>query len=449
MNHPPDAAAANTALDDIARLIEAGNWQEARTRCEELVASSPGDADALAWLGQIAVGQFRWEDAIVIFDQVMRLRVDPWTLGNLGVCQWKVGNLEEAEYCLRGAVEIKPDFTRAHVSLALVLHARGQFDAALAQLAIAHDLDPADHQIPMRRGCALAALGRLEEAQKMFAHAVELAGRFSYSRLVAFDRATFDAATGPEEVVPPPKLAAQAGAPGGFRYVTLISCNPPYVRKYGFPFIRSFAAQGRGDSLLHLHIYDPDNTILGEVQEVISRSGLASYTLTTEASPFPAHETKQRKAYYACGRLVHLPAWLDQYACPVLSLDVDFIVEDTLAGLVEAAAGHDVGLNARDPVDSPWLDVIANIIVANPTPASRRYFAAVKNYALRYLRQEREAWLVDQSALYCVLKMLGRYAAPPAVAWLPAASQACLWHIGHAYDHLLDDPRYRKYAHAG
>ena len=118
MNHLPDAAAANTALDDIARLIEAGNWQEARTRCEELVASSPGDADALAWLGQIAVGQFRWEDAIVIFDQVMRLRVDPWTLGNLGVCQWKVGNLEEAEYCLRGAVEIKPDFTRAHVSLA-------------------------------------------------------------------------------------------------------------------------------------------------------------------------------------------------------------------------------------------------------------------------------------------------------------------------------------------
>ena len=154
----------------------------------------------------------------------------------------------------------------------------------------------------------------------MFAHAVELAGRFSYSRLVAFDRATFDAATGPEEVVPPPKLAAQAGAPGGFRYVTLISCNPPYVRKYGFPFIRSFAAQGRGDSLLHLHIYDPDNTILGEVQEVISRSGLASYTVTTEASPFPAHETKQRKAYYACGRLVHLPAWLDQYACPVLSM---------------------------------------------------------------------------------------------------------------------------------
>ena len=450
MDHETPATAANAALEEIAQLAESGNWQEARARCEALVAAAPADADALAWLGQIAVGQFRWEDAIRIYDQVLRMRVDPWTLGNLGVCHWKVGHLDDAEYCLRGAVEIKPDFTRAHVSLANVLHARGQFDAALAQLAIAEQLDPADHQIAMRRGCALAALGRYDEAQRMFAHSVELAGRFSYARLVAFDRATFDAVTGAAEAVPQPRQAAQAGAQAGaFRYVTLISCNPPYVRKYGLPFIRSFAAQDRGDSLLHLHIYDPDDTILNEVQDVISRSGLTRYTVTMETSPFSAHETKQRKAYYACGRLVHLPAWLDSYACPVLSLDVDFIVEDTLAGLVDAAAGSDVGLNARDPVDSPWLDVIANIIVANPTPASRRYFAAVKNYALRYLRQEREAWLVDQSALYCVLKMLERYAAPPAVAWLPAARQSCLWHIGHAYDHLLDDPRYRKYAQPG
>ena len=73
---------------------------------------------------------------------------------------------------------------------------------------------------------------------------------------------------------------------------------------------------------------------------------------------------------------------------------------------------------------------------------------AVKNYALKYLRQEREAWLVDQSALFCVLKMMERFATPPSVAWIPADKQACLWHIGHAYDHLLNDPRYRKYADA-
>ena len=85
-------------------------------------------------------------------------------------------------------------------------------------------------------------------------------------------------------------------------------------------------------------------------------------------------------------------------------------------------------------------------IVARPTPPALAYFSAVRNYALEYLRREPDAWLVDQAALYCVLKMMERYAAPPAVAWIPEASQRCLWHIGHAYDHLLNDPRFRKYA---
>ena len=393
--------------------------------------------------------QFRWNDAIAIFDKVLRLRVDPWSLGNLGVCHWKVGHLDEAEYCLRGAVEVKPAFTRAHVSLAYVLHALRRFDAALAQLQIAEKLDAAEHQVPMRRGCTLVALGRFDEAQQAFAQAAQLAGRFSYPRLIAFDRATFDAVTGAEAGVAPPRIAARGAAQqDGLHDVTLISCNPPYVRKYGFAFIRSFAERDRSASLLHLHIYDPDASIVAEVAALLAACGVERYTVTTDTSPFPELAVQQRKAYYACGRLIHLPYWMDVYCCPILSLDVDFIVESTLAGLVDAVRGCDIGLNQRDPLDSPWLDVIANIIVANPTPAARRYFAAVKNYALDVLRREPDAWLVDQAALYCVLKMLERYGAPPAVAWIPADKQTCLWHIGHAYDHLLDDPRFRKYADA-
>ena len=353
-----DAArsAGNHALDEVAQLVQSGQWAQARTRCEELVAAAPQDADALAMLGRIAMGQYRWEDAIAAYDRVLRMRVDPWTLGNIGVCHWKLGNLGEAEYCLRGAIEIKPDFTRAHVSLANVLHGLRRFDDALAQLAAAETIDAEDHQVAMRRGCALAALGRYDEAQQVFAHSVHLAGRFSYPRLVAFDRAMFDAVTTADEAVPPPRIVLQAGAQdGGFRYVVLISCNPPYVRKYGFPFIRSFAQhgggaslphrgpgasllhrgpgaslthRGPGASLLHLHIYDPDESVVDEVASLVSGVGLTRYAVTTEDNPFPAHETKQRKAYYACGRLVHLPYWLDLYRRPLLSLDVDFVAPD-------------------------------------------------------------------------------------------------------------------------
>lgn len=434
------------SLAQVSKLIQSGNLEKARALCEQVLAQSPQDADALVWLGRIAMDQFRWDEAIAAFDRVLRIRVDPWTLGSLGNCYWKTGRLDEAEYCLRGAIELKPGLVDLYVHLAMVLHGLHRFEDALMQLAAAEKLGASDRKIELRRGCTLTALGRYDEAQQCFARSAQAAGEFVYPRLVAFDRASFDAITVSDRAVAPRQPALQGEAPGDFRYVVLISCNPAYVRKYGFPFMRSFAGNAQGETLLHLHVYDPDEGILEEIRQVTQQAHLARFAVTTEASPFPEHEARQRKAYYACGRLVHLPYWLERYQRPVLSLDVDFIVEGRLDALVNAAAGHDLGLNRREPVDSPWLDVIANIIVANPTAAARRYFSAVSNYALQYLEREREAWLVDQAALFCVLKMMERFARPPAVAWIPQSRQSCLWHIGHAYDHLLDDPRYRKYA---
>jgi tetratricopeptide (TPR) repeat protein len=441
---PPPAADPETA--ELSRLVKSGESAAARALAEKITAAAPDNVYALFTLGRIAMEQFRWHDAIALFDRLLRLHVDPWTLGNLGVCHWKVGNLGEAEYCLRGVAAMAPDFARARVHLGGVLHALQRFDEALKELDVAATLDREDHQVPMRRACSLAALGRLDEAQDEFARAAALAGRFTYQRLIAFDRATYDRITTQDERVSPPVPALERPGAGAPAWVALISCNPPYVRKYGFPFIRSFAEHARDDTLLHLHIYDPDETIVVEIARLMNQCKVARYTVTTERSPFPAEAAQQRKAFYACGRLIHLPYWLEHYGCPVLSLDVDFIVERDPGGLITATEAADAGLNLREPVDSPWLDIIANIIVAKPTPAALRYFTAVKNYALHYLRREPDAWLVDQSALYCVLKMTARYGTAPNIARLPAASQSCLWHIGHAYDHLLADPRFRKYA---
>ena len=434
------------ALAEVTRIIHSCNLSRARALCEQMLARSPQDADALALLGQIAMHEDRWPDAIAVLDRALRIRVDPWSLCNLGNCYCKTGQLAEAEYCLRGAVDLKPDLVRAHISLAVVLHGLRRFDAALAQLATAATLDANDHQIPMRRGCALVELGLLDEAQQAFAQAARLAGKFTYPRLVAFDRATFNEAMGPSRSIAPPQFLQDLTQQTDYRYVVQISCDPLYMRKHGLPFIRSFAEHARNSNLLHVHVYDPDDRIVDEVREVARQAGLARFALSCENCPFPQNEKQQRKSYYACGRLLHLPHWLKCYDRPVLSLDVDIIVKGGLDPLIAAAAGNDLALNRREPIDSPWLDVIANIIVANPTAAARRYLAAAGNYALHLIKREREAWLVDQSALFCVLKMMARYTQPPAVAWISEAQQACLWHYGAANEHSVLDPNYRKYA---
>src|SRR4051794_18364406 len=94
---------------EIAQLVRAGSLKRARKLCAEVLARTPGDADALAWLGQICMDEDRWNEAISNLDSALQLRLDPWTLGNLGYCYCKTGRLAEAEHCLRGAIALKPD----------------------------------------------------------------------------------------------------------------------------------------------------------------------------------------------------------------------------------------------------------------------------------------------------------------------------------------------------
>jgi Tfp pilus assembly protein PilF len=437
---------ADQALDEIARLVRAGDPAQARRLCERVLAQSPEDADVLIWLAQIAMDDALWAEAIAAFDRALRIRLDPWSLGNLAMCYCRTGRLTEAEHCLRGALGLKPDLVRAHVNLAAVLHGLRRFDDALAQLATAFALDATDYQIAMRQGNALTELGRFDDAQAAYAHAARLAGKFVYPRIVAFDRTTLGEITSRPRAIAPPRMLDDIDRPLDYRYVVLISCDPAYLRKHGFAFIRSFAEHAQGGNLLHVHVYDADDPLIDETREVARQAGLVRIAMSTEKCPFPRSEPQQRKSYYACGRLLHLPYWLNHYQRPLLSLDVDVIVKGRLDSLVGAATGGDLALNLREPIDSPWLDVIANIIIAKPTAAARRYLEAVGQYALRYIEREREAWLVDQTALFCVLKMMARFGEPPTVAWIAESQHPCLWHYGGANEHSAGDPRYLKYA---
>lgn len=439
-------AALAEALKAVAAAHSAGRTKEARALCDRLLAAHPDEGDAHMWSGMIAMAELRWASAIDAFERALAQRLEPWSLGNLGACRLKVGRLEEAERSLREAVRLKPDLLAPWLGLATALHGLRRFDEALDVLDRAEAANAGDHQIDTRRGCTLAALGRYEAAQAVFERAAAHAPGFIYPRLVRFDRGTFDAIGDVPQPDEAPVLAHRGASGAAVDRVVLVSCNPPYARKYGIPFLRSYAEHRRAGELLHVHVPDPDATVVRELVEAADGAGLSALALTTEESPYPAGAEARRRAYYACARLMHLPRWLDQYRVPVLVLDVDYIVERPLDGLFEAADESDLALNARRPIDSPWLDVIANVILARPTPAAHRYLRAVAGYVRGVLDREHKAWLVDQAALFCTLKLFERFSRAPAIAWLPQAHESGLFHIGHVYDHLLEDPRYRRYA---
>lgn len=432
-----------TGFEEVVAAYRAGDYQRARELCEARLASAPDDPDASMWLGLTAMKERRWSDAIVAFDRALSIRVDPWSLANLGQCYVKTGELADAEYCLTMAKDLKPDLIEARVGLAGVLHGLRRFDDAIEELDDAARRAPDNAQVEARRGCTLVELGRYEEAQAAFARAAERGAQ--YASLVSFDRATWDALSSePAErgtwhvALPPPE-----GAPRG---VVLVSLDTLYARKYGPASLRALAEHVMPDLTVHVHVYDPDARVVGELAAIARDAGLARFTVTTEQSPFGADAPLKRKSYYACGRLLHLPEWLEHYRAPILTLDADTIAEAPVASFFDVAEPVDLRLNARHWIDAPWLDIVANVIVAFPTAAAGEYLDAVGRYARRYLESEADPWLLDQSALFCVYRMACRFGRPPRVDWMDHSAQPGLWHIGQAYDHLLGDPRFRRYA---
>jgi tetratricopeptide (TPR) repeat protein len=438
-------SSAQPSLESIQAAHAERRYGEARAMCEARLALTQGDADAWMWLGLVAMQERRWSDAAAAFDRALSLRLEPWSLANLGQCYLKLGRLDDAHYCYTTAKEIEPAFTAARVGLAVALHGQRRFDDALAELDEAARIAPEDLQIDVRRGCTLAELGRYDEAQAAFARAAAVSP--PYHRLIAFDRATYD--------------AISSGAPAAFSWrdavtpdasgatgVVLVSADAAYARKYAFACVRSLAAHADPHTIIHVHVYDPVERVVADLEAAAREAGVQRLAITTEVSPFGADAPQRRKSYYACGRLLHLPEWLERYALPIVSLDADIVVEAPPEALLDAA-GVDLRLNLRHSIDAPWLDIVANIIVAFPTAAARGYLEAVGRYVWRYLQVEDDPWLLDQSALYCAHRMMQRYGVPPRIDWMHEAEKLGLWHLGHGYDHKLGDERFRKYAGPG
>jgi TolB-like protein/Tfp pilus assembly protein PilF len=178
----PQFARAHLQLSEVYRAADR-NWPAAERELKLAQALAPNDPHVLFIAAVQAQNLGGWDDALKFVNA--SLVQDPLSAGAynlLSLAQLRLGQVAESEGASRRALEISPTFAGGHYFLGLVLLARNQPEAALAEM------QKESQTVARVGGSAMAyfALGRISESDAALAQLVKSNRPFFISGVYAY-----------------------------------------------------------------------------------------------------------------------------------------------------------------------------------------------------------------------------------------------------------------------
>jgi hypothetical protein len=293
-----------------------------------------------------------------------------------GLTALERGDLATAERCFRQAAERRPDI--------------GWF--------------------AYRLGGVLAALGRYDEADAIFAqrHRMRLGPELVTDSSILLVGARHHAALVARRPAAATDAIASAISQTGADALLFLCCDAGYFTRYAAAAIASALANGAIEFGCHVHLINPDRAALDEEARIRSRHPGSAISFSRETVDLAARSETERKVYYSCRRFQLMPALLRQVAGPVIIADIDQLVIRSLEPVLARVADGDVGLIRFDGLSryNPLAMISASALVAGDTTAARAYFDLVCAYVDHCLAADLWVWHLDQAALYGAYTML-------------------------------------------
>ena len=136
-----------------------GNWKQAIRVGHQVTKLQPRADQAYCLIARGYAELGRWTSAERFYRQSLAIKQEPWTWLLLGSALDRLERHDEAEECLRKALEVDPDYSEAHYNLGYNYRNEGKFALAEKHLRRAIEIDP-------KYALAYAELGALLAGQK-------------------------------------------------------------------------------------------------------------------------------------------------------------------------------------------------------------------------------------------------------------------------------------------
>jgi len=170
-------------LDHAITLHEQGDYAGAAAQYELLLQRHPGDPQLCYLRGTAALQRGQYPEAITWLERAVNSAPDKAEYAtHLAIAHQKNGENLHAEHLLRQVLQSDPTNSIAWLNLGITLHARHRLEEALACFRRAEALAPADPRPPQNAATVCQALGRLDEAERLFTRALILKADYGTAR---------------------------------------------------------------------------------------------------------------------------------------------------------------------------------------------------------------------------------------------------------------------------
>ena len=152
-------------LQEALRLHGAGELDRAEAFYERVLATAPGQPDALHLLGVLCIQRQRFQRAVELIAAAVRASPgNPDYHSNLGVGLRALGREAEAAQAFQQALALNPEHPNASYNLAIAQRSLGRLDEALSAMADAVAREPRSAERRLDLAGLLLEAGRFAEA---------------------------------------------------------------------------------------------------------------------------------------------------------------------------------------------------------------------------------------------------------------------------------------------
>lgn len=174
---------ANPAVAEAVSLFRAGKVDEAITKLNAIVASSPNEEEAHNALGIIYSSRQEADKALEHFDKAISLKERNFkAIFNKLNLLINLKRIDDAEALLLQTAQAYPDYSNAWVNLGALQMQQGKLDDAVSSIDKAIAIDTNDFDAHFKRGQLLLLQRKYHDAKASFERALEINPNFAPAR---------------------------------------------------------------------------------------------------------------------------------------------------------------------------------------------------------------------------------------------------------------------------